>query len=530
VTHESSRGMTTASEVSYLKTGEDYRASLRDGREIWYQGERVEDVTTHPAIAGGVSLIARSYDEQHDLATRDVLTFVREDGARISKGWMVPRTKADLKARRECTEHIARATFGVFGRQMDMISTTHIGMEAYKHLMAEHNPELAENITRYIKWAGEQNIMLAAPVADPQGWRSRGSALGRRGIPLFDTDKGSAIADPDRSILDLDIDGTTLPGSLRVVKESKAGVWVSGAKIVASVGPQAHELLVSNLSLPDPTPESSFWMLIPVAADGVRLVCRETVSQPDASFHDHPVASRGEEMDALAIFEDVFVPTDRLCSYRWTELGRHYGNIGALEHWHTLTRLSVKADLWVGLLHLITDGIGTAHRPGVRQLVAEVIEYASVLHGMVLAAEENAQVTESGVMWPDPLIVTAGRAYALGLYPIMIHRLQELAGQGPVLRWSEKDLRHPILGPRLAFLYEGAGISAWDKNLLMNLLWDITSSSHAGRVELFENVNGFPLPYLRERLYREYDATVAMDAIATYLGANAAKRFTRLEG
>lgn len=64
----------------------------------------------------------------------------------------------------------------------------------------------------------------------------------------------------------------------------------------------------------------------------------------------------------------------------------------------------------------------------------------------------------------------------------------------------------------------------------MNLLWDITSSSHAGRVELFENVNGFPLPYLRERLYREYDATVAMDAITTYLGANAAKRFTTPEG
>lgn len=516
--------MTTTAERTFLKTGDEYRASLRDGREVWYQGERIEDVTTHPATAGGIDLIARSYDEQHDPGTQDILTFVREDGARISKAWMVPRTKADLKSRRESIEHIARATFGVFGRQMDMIATTQIGMEAYKHLIVENNPGYADNITRYVGWAGEQNIMLAAPVADPQGWRSRGSALGRRGIPLFDTDKGSAIADPDRSVLDLEIDGTVLPGALRVVKEDESGVWLGGAKIVASVGPQAHELLVSNLSLPDPTPDSSFWMLIPIGTPGVRLVCRETVSQPDASFHDHPVTSRGEEMDALAIFEDVFVPRERLCSFGWTELGRHYGKIGALEHWHTLTKLSVKADLWVGLLHLITDGIGTAHRPGVRQIVAEVIEYATVLKGLVLAAEENAQLTESGVMWPDPLIITGGRGYALGLYPTMIHRLQELAGQGPVLRWSEKDLQHPVLGPRLDFLYEGAGISAWDKNLLMNLLWDLTSSSHAGRVELFENVNGFPLPYLRERLYREYDASTAMDAITSYLGARTAHR------
>ena len=71
---------------------------------------------------------------------------------------------------------------------------------------------------------------------------------------------------------------------------------------------------------------------------------------------------------------------------------------------------------------------------------------------------------------------------------------------------------------RLNFLYEGAEISTWDKNLLMNLLWDLTSSSHAGRVSLFENVNGFPVPYLRERMVREYDRSAAVDHIRKFLG------------
>jgi 4-hydroxyphenylacetate 3-monooxygenase len=500
-----------------LKTGDQYRESLRDGREVWYKGERIEDVTTHPATAGGIDLLAAGYDAQHDPETRDLLTFEREDGARVSKAWMVPRTKEDLKSRRESIEFLAMQNFGIFGRQLDMIASTQVGLTAFSHLIEENNPEFVPNIGGYLKDAAERNVLMAAPVADPQGWRSRGSALGRRGIPLFDTEKAKG-ADADGNALDLEIDGITLPGSLRVVKEDDSAVWISGAKIVATVGPQAHEMIVSNLALPDPTPESSMWLVVPVGSKGVRLVCREMVSHPDAPFHDHPIASRGEEMDALAIFEEVQVPRERICSYGWTELGRHYGKIGALEHWHTLTKLSVKAELFVGTLQLLTDGIGTSHRPGVRQLVSEVIEYAQVLRGMVLAAEENASVTESGVMWPDWNLITAGRAYALGLYPAMVHILQDLAGQGPILRWSEADLEHEMLGPRLKFFYEGAAISAYDKNLLMNFLWDLTTSSHAGRVSLFESVNGFPLPYLRERMYREYDRSRAVEHIKSFLG------------
>jgi 4-hydroxyphenylacetate 3-monooxygenase len=506
--------MSAVREQTFLKTGDEFRATLRDGREVWYQGELVDDVTSHPATAGGIDILAAAFDAQHDPATRDVLTFVRDDGARVSKAWMVPRTKEDLYSRRECIEYLARQSFGVFGRQMDMIATTQVGMAAWEHLIRAHTPEYADNIGPYIAFAGENNVVLAGPVADPQGWRSRGSALGRRGIPLTDT---QPVAD-ERENTDLRIDGKVIPGGLRAVKQTEDGIWISGAKVVGSVAPQANELLVSNLALPDPTPDSAFWLLVPVGSDGIRLVCREHVSQPGAPFQDHPLASRGEEMDALVIFEEVFVPRWRICSLGWTEIGKHYGRIGALEHWHTLIKLCVKAELFVGLTQLICDGIGTSHRPGVRQLISELIEYAQVLRGMVTAAEEKAAPTESEVMWPDYKLITAGRAYALGLYPHMIHLLQELAGQGPILRWSVKDFEHPILGPRLEWFYEGAAISAVDKNLLMNLLWDITSSSHAGRVELFENVNGFPLPYLRERMYMEYDREDAMAHIRQFLG------------
>ena len=327
--------MSDSSEETFLKTGDEFRNSLRDGREVWYQGEIMEDVTTHPATSGGIDILAAAFDSQHDPETRDIVTYLREDGARISKAWMIPRTRDDLRSRRECIAFFAMQTFGVFGRQMDMIATTQVGMAAWEHLVRKNNPDYADNILSYITYAGENNIVLAGPVADPQGWRSRGSALGRRGIPLTDTER----VQQEKENVDLHIDGKVLPGGLRVMKENDEGIWISGAKVVGSVAPQANEMLVSNLALPDPTPDSAFWLLVPVGSEGVRLVCREHVSMPGASPQDHPLASRGEEMDALVIFEDVFVPRWRICSYQWTEIGRHYGQIGALEHWHTLIKL-----------------------------------------------------------------------------------------------------------------------------------------------------------------------------------------------
>ena len=348
---------------THLMSGDQYRESLRDGRAVFYRGERVDDVTTHPAIRGGIDMLAESYDDQLDPEHSDLLTFVRDDGARVSRAWMIPRSRDDLRSRRACIEYLARKTFGIFGRQMDMIATTQIGMAANLELIRKHSPEYADNILPYIDYAGEHNLMLAAPVADPQGWRSRGSALGRRGVPIFDESKVDAVRTDE---LDLRIGDTVIPGALKAVRESDEGIWISGAKVVATVAPQGHEMIVSNIALPDPEPEGSLWAVVPVSADGVRLVCRETNALPDASFHDHPIASRGEEMDAVALFEEVFVPNWRIHSFRWTDLGKHYGDIGALEHWHTLTRLCVKAEMFVGLLQLITDGIGTSHREGVR--------------------------------------------------------------------------------------------------------------------------------------------------------------------
>src|SRR4029453_7176253 len=84
----------------FLMTGDENKASLRDGRRVVVNGERIDDVTTPPAFAPSINVWAELFDAQHDPATQDVTTFVRPDlGARVSAGWLVPRSREDLAHR-----------------------------------------------------------------------------------------------------------------------------------------------------------------------------------------------------------------------------------------------------------------------------------------------------------------------------------------------------------------------------------------------------------------------------------------------
>ena len=242
---------------------------------------------------------------------------------------------------------------------------------------------------------------------------------------------------------------------------------------------------------------------MPLNADGIRMISRETVSHPGADPFDHPVASLGEEADQLIIFDNVFVPTERIFNLGDPTAMQYYGPVCTFAHWHVLTRLAVKAELFVGAGQLVLDVLGTSHIPAVQGMLGEIIEYAQTLRAFVYAAEAKAKPTEGEVMAPDVGMLTAGRLYSIQHYPRIIHTLQELCGQGLVMRFGKAAFENPEIGHYLRDLLPGKGVSAMAKEQLMNFVWDMTSGSLAGRVALFENVNASPAPRLRERLYNE---------------------------
>jgi 4-hydroxyphenylacetate 3-monooxygenase len=483
--------MTAAAErMDGLMTGAQYKASLRDGRRVYYRGETI-DVLTHPLTAPGIDWQAAAYDAQHDAELRDVLTYQRGDGKRLSTVWLVPRTQEDLDRKRLTTEWIAWQTLATMGRTPDMLPWSPIGQLAFYDRFEQHDPEHAPRLKEVFQAFSEANVHLCGVLIEPQGVRGR-----------------SAKAGEQRDAV------------MQIVSEGPEGIRIRGAKAVGTYAPQAHEIVVGSIYYPHIRPEEAFWCAVPVGSEGLTFICRERVSDPGAVRADHPVTSRGEEVDAFVVFEDVLVPWDRVWAYKKPELCDPllYGVTGAGEQWQLLTHLTVKAELLAGLVQLIIDTLEIGQIPAIADRAGAVFQYAQVLRNGVIAGQQLARPTASGVLLPDGASVAAARSYALEEYPKIVHTVQEMCGQGLVMRFSEDDFDHPELAPLLSRYLDTGTRTAREKNVLMNAVWDLTTSASAGRTALFENVNGLPAAFLRQKLFGIYDRASSAARVAQMVG------------
>ena len=101
-----------------IRTGDDYRNSIRDGRDVWINGERVKDVPDHPAFKPAVDIRARIYDMQHDVTTRDAMTY-EEDGERFAIGLRLPYEQKDWADKRKAVDTVMYDIGGIVTRMGD---------------------------------------------------------------------------------------------------------------------------------------------------------------------------------------------------------------------------------------------------------------------------------------------------------------------------------------------------------------------------------------------------------------------------
>ncbi len=480
---------------SRLKTGAEFLDSLKDGRQIWVGGRKLDTVFDEPGLARGAELMAETFDDQFKPEFAEATTFIHpESGELSSRAWQVPRSPEELAARRKMIEYTSLKTGGTFGRPADLSPAIVAGLVAHaptfakkKSLIEGCDPDFGANIEAYMEFGRQNNLTASESLAGPQTDRSNPKAAEA--------------------------------AFLRVTRATKDGIYVSGAKTVGSIAAQANDIFFTNLGgLTTTPPEACVWGAVPIATDGIRMISREMVSQPGSSKFDHPVSSLGEEADQFIIFDNVFVPKDRIFNLGDPDGMSWYGPVCVFAHWHVLTRLAVKSELFVGAGQMVLDVLGTGKIPAVRQMLGELVQYQQTLRAFVHAAEAKAVYTEAGVLTPDVGMLTAGRLYSIEHYPRIIHILQELCGQGLVMRFGEAAFKNPEIGHYLNDLLPGHGVSAMQKEHLMNFIWDMTSGALAGRVALFENVNSSPAPRLRARLHDEVDRAAFVDQVKTLAG------------
>lgn len=472
-----------------LMSGEEYLASLRDSREIWYRGARIDDVTAHPVTAAACAFQASMYDLQHDPASMDTLTYVDDEGVRRPMAWLVPRSPEQLSARVAEAEFRSWRSFGALhARQPNHIASNLVGQLGYLNALRAMSPDHADNLPAIVDRCSRENLHVTGSIVEPQGTRAR-----------------SAKAGDDRSSV------------MRVVRRSSEGVWISGAKAVGTAAVQAHEIVIGSIYYPHVREDEAFWAILPIASPGLRLICREAVADPTSPF-DHPVSTIGEEMDALVVLEEVFVPHSRLWALDAPPAcdPALFGMTGRIEFLTHLVRQAVRAEFFAGLGQAIVEALELKDIVMVQDHLGELSQFASILRGGVRAALASAEPVEDGVLHPDGALVNAFRIYGLENYPHMTHLLQQLSSQGLVARFSEADFEQ--FGTDLERFMGTSALNAREKNVLMNLVWDSTSGAVAGRASVFENVNGLPPSIMRHLLYFIYDRSQHANRVRASVG------------
>jgi 4-hydroxyphenylacetate 3-monooxygenase len=471
-----------------IRRGKEYLESLRDGRRVWLLGQKVEDVTTHPALAGCAHSVAAVYDLQHDPAHQELLTMPSPTtGERVSLAYLLPRSVDELARQRRMYEYLVRRAGGVAARLPQHLATVVIGLYDVRDLLGQVDPAFATHVTRFVEYCREHDVSIATIFSDPLRHRSH---------------------------------PTTAQEHLRVVERRPDGLIVRGARGVGTQAPYANELLCLTSPRPDLKAEEVVFFATPVNAAGIHLVCRQPFMPPNPE--DHPLSPYWDEMDAIVVFDEVFIPWQRVFYLRRSHPadlafeGQVFQGAIGLGPWYVLVRMAVKAEVLLGLCAAITDTLGTANQPLVQMALADAMVYLETLRALIQTAEANPVLSPSGLARPNPTTALAARICAIERYPHLLQTIRELCGSGLLMAPGQAELNHPEIGPLLHRYVVGQDKGDPEYFRLLKLAWEYACDAFGSRQLLFEMYNVSSLATNKQRLASAYD-TAPFAALAREL-------------
>jgi 4-hydroxyphenylacetate 3-monooxygenase len=454
-----------------VRTGKEYLAALNDGRKVWVGDELVDNVATHPKTRAYARRIAEFYDLHHRPDLQDVVTFVDDDGVRRSMMWFQHRTKEDLRRKRRYLETVMRELDVAVPRTPDVnnyVLVTYLDdPEPWSsQSVGTDGRDLTKGILEFWNLAREGDLNAQPAFIDPQTDRSREAAQAES-------------------------------PALRIVDTNDEGITVRGVKAIGTGTAFADWIHIGCFYRPGIVSEQVIFAAVPVNTPGVTVVCRES-NVRDGEDIEHPLASKGDELDSMIVFEDVFIPWNRVF---------HIGNpqhaalfpqrVFDWLHYQSLVRGMVRAELMLGLALLITEHIGTYQLPPVQVRIAQFAGFHQTLKSHVIASEEEGFNTPGGTYKPNVLAFDFGRAYYLENVARMIHELVDLAGRASLIFPTEGQWQRPELRPWLEALQTGPVGRPHDRLKLSRVIRDLFLSDWGDRITTFENFNGTPLLAIR---------------------------------
>lgn len=415
-----------------MMTGMQYRESLKDGRRIYFDGALIEDCFTHPSLMSAAANVKASYDHYYNPT----------EGA-ISEYMHVPQSAQALRS--HYMRHSDMLTEITFASAMTLLTAG--------ERITKTRPQGRDNIRAFVQQLQLGDLRITECITDAKGDRSRS--------PVKQDD-------PD--------------AYLRVIERRGDGVVVRGAKLHISLAPLGHELMtIPTKAMKPDEKDYAIAFSIPVNAPGVKII---NVGKPPqyADPRDFPVSSKAFISQGFVIYDDVFVPNERIFLDGETELAAVFAHsLGLWTRAMSLARMADEADMLAGLAQLIAEANGLEKVSHIKDKIADMVIHATLIRSTLEASFANSKMSPEGVPAPDELYTNAGKYLAASNYMLMTRNLMDIAGGSGLTVPSMLDLQNTETGELLRkYMATRNSVDGEYRMRLLHTVRDVTASSTGG--------------------------------------------------
>ena len=397
-----------------IRTVEEYKESLRDGRRVYIRGEKVEDITKHPILGVTCDTIAAGYEltASKDPAVRDIFVAPHpETGEPVNRYFITPRNKEDLANRTQMIQRSIELIGGLpFGKDIG----TDCLNAAFVVAGQMGKPEYQKNALNFLEHLRKNDLHTCGAVTCVKGDRSK---------------EPSKQKHPDYY--------------LHVVDKNKDGIIVKGAKIHITSAATANEIIVvPTRQMREDESDYAVSFAIPANTKGITFICRGgRGAWSDHEFHaDHPVR---ELTEAMIVFDNVFVPWERvfMCGEWQFSMLMTY----TFATFHRFTAISYKVpavEVMAGCAVAMAKYNGLYNVGHIKDKLADIAAYVETLRALANAAAQNP-VMYGDIAVPNPLIANMAKLHFASKYHAFIELIQDIGGGILATAPDKKDWENP---------------------------------------------------------------------------------------
>ncbi|MCP5060703.1 MAG: gamma-aminobutyrate dehydratase [bacterium] len=436
-----------------LRTAEQYKAGLRDGRKVYLAGREIEDVTEDPYIKVGVETGAFDYLMAHDPAHAELAVGKDpETGEDVSRYFEMPERLEAVGYRFDLVSAACHYADGALPFIKDVGTDILNGLTAVAR--ASGNEVYARRLADYRQYCARNDLSLAGAVTDVKGDRSKSP---------------SEQSSPDYY--------------LRVVDETADEIVVSGAKAHITASAYTDEILViPTRNLNEDEADYAVAFAIPVDTPGLTQICRPNFRYEDDMSFPTPRPKRGH-VESLVIFDEVRVPKERVFLLREWQLGQAvaYG----FSAFHRFTAVTYKIPIleyMTGMAMLAAESNGIEKASNIRDRYIEMIRYTETTKALARAAlSEPEEFHGSGLYVAKPLLTNMAKMHFASGFHEFVRAIQDIAGGLLVTQPTYRDWNHPELKPYLERYMGGAEpYGAAERMQLFSILRHLVASDFSG--------------------------------------------------